>query len=689
MNPRYQRFGVDSAWRRFEIATRHDDTPFERALRKFEMNAARVNLDPTAVHLAAEVAALEPALDDDARLALVVLVLISLAALEEGSTRFPVTGPGAREPTSRILTALVGDGDGAEKFARDIAALVSNRRAATVIGTSADEFKPLLYLEPWLYHQRIHTAERALGANLAALLRSDAPAPRADAAIEAALADIDARPPAGDAGPLALTGEQRLAVAVAAKSRLAVISGGPGTGKTSIVVAILRVLARLGVDPAAVALAAPTGKAAYRMRAAVFEGLSRVPNRAPADDALLAANPGAATVHRLLGYMPDARRFLHHPNNPLAASVVIVDEGSMLDLVLMERLVGALKPDARLVILGDADQLPSVAAGAVLRDLVPPRGAGGAESAGVLGNRCVLLHENFRTRTAGPAGAAIGTVADAINAGTADLLTAAGAGAAPVARRASAAELSFEGVEFIAAPPARLEEFLERWHREVLFGGPGLRALLRTEFVEEENGFAGEDLARLRRVFEHVARARILSPTRLFTTGTERVNDLIHALTAAEARTAPARGRFLAGEPLMVLRNDYERGLFNGDQGAVLLVRRGHGAAQPMAVFARADNFVAWRIEAVADRVELSYAITVHKAQGSEFDTVAIILPERPLAMMTREILYTAITRSRKSVIIIGDPNRAAEAIGRGAPRYSGLAELLRTSRATARAQSA
>jgi exodeoxyribonuclease V alpha subunit len=340
----------------------------------------RLNLDPDAVHLAAEIAALEPGLDDEERYAMVLLVLISLAALQEGSTRFPVARTEGVARLRRMLDALIDEsGTGSARCAIElrISRLLDSPRERSIIGRDADSRTPLLLIDGWLYHQRIHAAETRLGENLVRLLGASAPAFARPRQVSAAIDEVAQRGAMIEGEAVQLTDSQRDAVAKALACRLATISGGPGSGKTSIVVAILRVLARLGIGAEQIALAAPTGKAAYRMREMISRSLGALTNPAAADAALLRASIEPATVHRLLGYSPSRGTFRHHRNSPLAQRVVVVDEGSMLDLVLMERLVSALRPDAQLIILGDADQLPSVTAGAVFRDLVPPDDAGG------------------------------------------------------------------------------------------------------------------------------------------------------------------------------------------------------------------------------------------------------------------------------------------------------------------------
>ncbi|HXW84829.1 MAG TPA: AAA family ATPase [Candidatus Binataceae bacterium] len=655
MTPDYRALGLDCAANRVE----HRQSEFARSLRELESNCGRLNLTSEAVHLAVEIAALEPALDDPSRIALIVLIVMILASVEDGSTQFPVTGPQSIGPLKRYAEALLVDPLKSARVVAEITRLVESGAVSRVIGGSG-EFRPLIYRKPWLVQQRIDAAETNLAAALAQLIAADRNPGRVDE-VDAAIADVRARPSFRAHQQLELSDEQFEAVRLAASSHLSVISGGPGTGKTSIVVAIVRVLARLGVAPSEIALAAPTGKAAHRMREAVLDGLGSVREPAPTDAALLASDLDAATLHRLLGFSPESGRFRRHRNNPLQVSAVILDEASMIDVMTMERLLEALPPGARLVIMGDADQLPSITAGAVLRDL-----------AGMPG-RCIRLTHNYRAREEDPAGRAIRAVADAIRRG--ELLASSGPGAALVTRRETAAEVAFAGVELLAAREGNLAAFLTRWHRERLFGAPGISELLEHEYVEQRDGFAAEQLERLRLAFAWAAGARVLCATRLYGAGSERINQWMHAQTLT---LSGARGRFVPGEPLIVLRNDYERGLFNGDQGLVLNVRRmGATRGRPAALFARGRDFAVFETETLADRIEYCYAMTVHKAQGSEFDSVAFIAPDHELAMFSREILYTALTRSGKSIVLAGGAGRLDAAIARTAERYSGLAERL------------
>jgi exodeoxyribonuclease V alpha subunit len=647
-------------------------------MRALEHAVAGLNLVPEIVHLAAELAALEPALEADDRMALIVLILVSLVALQEGSTRFPVTGPLADVPMRRVLNTLCeeGFGDGAiDTIATAIEVLLQSNLAPGVVGQREDEYKPLLYIAPYIVHQSIYSCERELAIRLAALL-STHPKEQPDAKrVARALQDVIARPVIVQGKRIVMSDEQCNVVSASARAGLTVISGGPGTGKTSIVVAIMRLMVRLGVDPSQIALTAPTGKAAYRMGECVSESLTRIEDRDAVDQALLDAHLEPSTIHRLLGYSPDSGRFRHHRNNPLSEKVVIVDEGSMLDVTLMERLTNAIPPGARLIILGDANQLPSVAAGSVFRDLVPS----GEDGLGLLAAASMRLEVNHRMKSDDASGRSILLVARSINDGDTNLLNSVDEANAPiVVRRSSPEELAFDGVEFLAAAPRELGPFLDRWHADQVRGGKDVAALVKHEYIERDGGFDDSDCERLRLLFAHLSKSRILCVTRVFETGAERINARLHSRAAESANVAAERIPFVVGEPLIVLRNDYERGLFNGDNGILLWVRRGSSAQVAMAIFPRGGNFVAFRMEALREFVELGYAMTVHKAQGSEFDSIAIVLPEKPVAVLTRELIYTAVSRSRTSVVIVGDESVLSNAIATRVERFSGLADRLK-----------
>lgn len=671
----YAMLGLATAWRQFETnRVGGAEREFERCLRQMESASERLNLAPESIHLAAEIAAFEPALDHEDRLALILLVTMSLAALEEGSTRLAIGGGLGRRTIMPMLSVLCGDAfgpAGVEKCATRIERLAAEDVAPNVIARDPDGYAPLIKVGSFVCHHRMLHAEKNLAAALRPRLSAKPILGFDDRKVREALDDIRKRPAVIAGRALTLSDEQAEAILRAATSRFAVITGGPGTGKTSIVVAILRMLARLGVAPEKIAMAAPTGKAAFRMSESVRESLTRIETPAKSDDELRGALLEARTVHRLLGYSPSSGRFVHHGNNQLNASVAIVDECSMLDLVLSERLLAAIPEETQLVMLGDANQLPSVTAGAVFRDLVDAA----SQRPGGRAPLCVRLVRSYRMDESDEHARSILQVASLVNRGDTKTVLPGGTEAAPIARRLRPQDLKFEGVEMLCADSAQIEQFLARWHEQFI-GNAEIEELARGVHTRTETGFDRETSVRLERLLKFRAASRILCLTRVLPTGTERINRILHSLTAGAPEPSAQRISFRAGEPVMVVRNDHERMLFNGDQGVAIRVRMpGRGEAM-MAVFARRDGLVAFHLGAL-DSIELSYATTVHKAQGSEFDSVALILPEADLPILSREILYTGLTRSRRSVAIVGSEAVLRTGISRRIERNSGLCDLL------------
>lgn len=599
------------------------------------------DLGDEALYLAWELARLAPALSADEQQALELLVLASLIAVRQGSTRLPVSGDDGVAWLDELFRSL-GAPDGALELARRMLAELRQARLAgrparldPVVGLPG-EYKPLILDQYQLYHQRMLHAEDRLAAALSARLSRTEP----EAHVREAVAAV--------AGPL--SDEQRRAVEAALASPLTVVSGGPGTGKTSIVATVLRAAARLGLGAEAIALAAPTGKAAWRLREAIAKNLQR------AGDAL--ACPEAQTLHRLLGWSPSLDRFRHHAHNRLAHRLVIVDEASMIDLHLMDHLVRAVRDDAHLVLLGDADQLPSVEAGAVFRDLAP------------IDRAAVRLTRSYRMSPERPAGRRILEVAGAIN-----------TGALPddLPERA-AAEVAFFGVELTRERDA----FLDRWLGERVLGLPGYDDLARRVYRRQGGAFDDEARAALRTLFDHFDRLRLLCLRRGDSEGGAAwVNARMHRAILDRARAtgddAFLRGTpaFWPGEPILVLRNDYERGLFNGDQGLVLRVADGHAPACFMAVFPREDDIAVFHLEPLKPVLTHAFAMTVHKSQGSELDHAAIVLPNDDLPLATRELFYTAVTRARESVVFVGAPDVLRRGVARRIKRFSGLAAKL------------
>ncbi|HED23552.1 MAG TPA: hypothetical protein ENN91_00330, partial [Firmicutes bacterium] len=371
--------------------------------------AAQLDLGVEDVYLAWEITRLAGEnLTSGEQEALLILILASRAAAAEGSTRLPLAADGL---LGRILVPLSLPADELEavdKLLREAGAVAAGGKPAGSRPGLADifggpeDYRPLIFDHGCLYIQKLHVLEERVGKNLRELIGSDPGSIEneqenrgvieRDAALKQALAEVFAVLPEGPPGRVEFNDRQKEAVCTALNGRIAVVSGRPGSGKTSIVAAILRVLARLGKPPLdAIALAAPTGKAADRMRRSIADHLKAIPNPDQADRRLLDRCPPSFTIHRLLGYSPGKEQFWYNEQNPLAEELVIIDESSMLDLALADQLLRALRPGAGLVLLGDADQLPPIEAGTVLRDLCRSKRA--AEQ-----NRVVILGKSYRAR---------------------------------------------------------------------------------------------------------------------------------------------------------------------------------------------------------------------------------------------------------------------------------------------------
>lgn len=700
---------------------------------RLEAAAARGEVGPRHLWLGHELAQLiSPAHDPEGvrRRGLAWLVAELSAALADGSTRLPLD-PEARRRSVRALGGGLADIESVDRVCRELGALARPIPEDTS-SSSASPFRGLVgrkapaplrvrlvsppvpvILEP----ARTAVLEERLAHALAArLARPSGVPPRT---LDHALAELDASPPERDGRPVHLSEEQRAAVRAALVRAITVVTGGPGTGKTAIVVSVLRAAARLGdlnggasADPGGalagggIALAAPTGRAADRMRRSVAAALGQIPRPGFADLALLRSPPPASTLHRLLAFDPATGTAGHHSGAPLPYRLLVLDEASMADLELLDALLQALPGEARLVVLGDADQLPSVDGGAGLRDLVrhlDRRGDGAL----------LRLTRSFRMDPADPAGRHVLSVARRVQVGDPALAT------LPADRprgRTAAAALDPLPIPFAPEAPAGLPppgvsgvlaldataraQALDRWAEAM--GG----ALLRSPDPSRwsfPDGFGDPATAtRLAALFREREAAQVLALSRRSggLLGVEALNRWF-AWRRREHPSVPPVGDHRSppplrpGEPVLATRNDYERGLWNGDPGIVVSWPRPSGGqaravAFPGVVDAAGDPERARRflhpLAAVQDQVERAYATTVHKAQGGEHDAVLLVLPPAaaggqgvpgPERLATRELVYTALTRARRHATVLGTPEALAAAVGRRLERDTGLAERL------------
>ncbi|RHW23965.1 exodeoxyribonuclease V subunit alpha [Nocardioides immobilis] len=449
------------------------------------------------------------------------------------------------------------------------------------------------------------------------LARIGAPAPPVD---EAALAaTVDRLFPEG-------YDEQRAAALAAARQWTTVLTGGPGTGKTTTVAGLLALLTQQADRPLRIALTAPTGKASARLQQAVEE--AQAEDRFSDADRARLSGLAASTLHRLLGWSPGSRnRFRHHRRNKLPHDVVVVDETSMVSLTMMARLLEAVRPDARLVLVGDADQLASVEAGAVLADLV--QGLAGRAPSAVTG-----------LRTTHRFGESIGALAESLRQGDAD----------------RALDLLTGGDERISlVDPAE--------HAEVL------RArLLEHALAVRSAALAGDADGALAAMDAH----RLLCAHRDGPYGVAHWNRLTERLLSDSVLGDQSVWQeWYAGRPLLVTANDYGLGLFNGDTGVV--VREGDRLRGVIAGAGTHQRLATARLGAV----DTLHAMTIHKSQGSQVGEVTLLLPPEDSPLLTRELFYTAVTRAKERVHVVGTPESVIAAVERRAQRATGLAQRL------------
>ena len=509
---------------------------------------------------------------------------------------------------------------------------------------------PLVLHQDRLYLQRMWQCE----AQVAGFIASDRDQPADHAALGAILDRLFGT---GGSEP----DWQKVAAAVAITRRISIISGGPGTGKTTTVARLLAALVELSADrKLRIQLAAPTGKAAARLT----ESLGKASRELALDAAIQAAIPQeASTLHRLLGAQPNSQRMRHHAANPLHLDVLVVDEASMVDLPMMARLIAALPPHARVIFLGDRDQLASVEAGAVLGDLCrfaeqgysPARaeqlsritgcalsGSDRHTAATVRDSLC-LLRKSYRFDAA----SGIGLLAGAVNAG-----------------KAPAALKSLDGTyEDVQGYP--------------LAGNEDYQHLLEVCVAEYQPYLhqvkAGADAGEILRLFSHF---RVLCALREGPFGVSGLNDRIEQALhrqGAIRRLPGAAGRWYAGRPVMISRNDSALGLFNGDIGITLRDHRNE-----LRVYFQLPNGEIKSVQpSRLPAHETAYAMTVHKSQGSEFDHTLLVLPNQWLPVLTRELVYTAITRAKKRLSLYASHKVLASAISTPTQRRSGLGDRL------------
>ncbi|MFM2485465.1 exodeoxyribonuclease V subunit alpha [Celerinatantimonas yamalensis] len=459
-----------------------------------------------------------------------------------------------------------------------------------------------------------------------------------------------------------LTDWQRVAAAQACQRRLLVISGGPGTGKTTTVTRLLALLQELAIkeqgQPLQVALVAPTGKAAARLSASISKA-SYALNQSPKE--VVAAIPTqASTIHRLLGVIPGRTRFVHHAQNPLLLDLLVVDEASMIDLSLMTHLFDAITANTRVILLGDRDQLASVEAGSVLADICQfidagissslsdyLRRCGAADLAGnheqvaAIADNLVMLRKSYRFDDR----SGVGQLARAVNRGD------------------SAAMIRYlQDQQFSDIDWRLLSEDSYRF------------ALDRAEQAASRYLSALSEQKPLVEVFQRFHQFQLLVALRQGDFGVEGINARVQRQLQQHGLLKEAKG-WCPGLPIMVQNNDHAQQLYNGDIG--LFVQVANGTLMVAFESNESPEGIRWVLPSRLPDHEPVFAMTVHKSQGSEFAEVLMLLPPQAGGNPTRELLYTGITRSRNHFSLIGDEFSLRRACQNRTKRRSGLAQRL------------
>ena len=496
-------------------------------------------------------------------------------------------------------------------------------RGSRVVGEPGEFYPLILDAADRLYLQRYWDHENRLALSLIARAASR---PAHDSTL---LADGIARF-LGDADAA-----QRTAVERAVTRGFSIITGGPGTGKTYTATVALALLAgqfAAAGTRARIAIAAPTGKAAARIGESLKTTLEKFP-LSPEVRALLPTE--ASTLHRLLGSRPGSPEFKFDRENPLNAEVVVVDEATMVDLPLMARLFDALRPDTRILLLGDKDQLASVEAGHVLGDI-----CSGLHdwSAGPLRENITELTRNYRFGDESN----IHRLSRAIRSGNETV----------VREIISREKADLSALETASIPATTLAARVTSAFRPYLTAPTAEEALAR------------------------FADYRILTATRAGDGSVEHLNRLTERALAEAGLIAPT-DRYYAGRPIIIRRNDYNLRLFNGDIGIIRADENSGGALR--AFFAGEDGVLRALAPTRLPEHETAFAMTVHKSQGSEFRRVLVVLPPRDVPVLSRELLYTAATRAREHVELWWSDAALSACLTNSVKRFSGLRDRLWT----------
>ena len=502
------------------------------------------------------------------------------------------------------LSAAMGAGHSCLPISREQSLLLEQTNLV-----SEDELTPLIVCNQHLYLHRYFRYESRLAHQIKDMaIRSHAKGLGADL-LDSYFEDQEE-----------LINWQKKAAAVALEKDLSIISGGPGTGKTTTVVKILGIILQAINKNLSIGLAAPTGKAAMRLQVSINSSLSSI----DFPEGIKAAIPTEAkTLHRLLGVQRNSPQFRHNKENPMSWDVVVVDEASMVDLAMMSKLVDALKPGSKLILIGDKDQLSSVESGAVLADFIKS-----------IPQNTVELQKTYRFDSG------IKELAASINMGDAGKAWA-------ILKDKTIANVSLLESDVLEYIGEKYGSYME---------------VVRTS--EEQN---------IAKIFASFNQFQILCSVHYGERGVDGINRRIEFTLAGQGYDCSPDSWYV-GKPVLITRNDYTLGLYNGDIGICLPDANDNR----LKVWFEKDDggyksFLPYRLP----HFETAFAITIHKSQGSEFSEVLVVLPKEDNRVLCRELLYTGVTRAKEKVKIGTEREVFELGLSRCIERYSGLARRL------------
>ena len=592
---------------------------------------------------------------------LIAVLMTMFGALQEGSLCLDLEEERLYAGLMRFLEDKQAEATGTSFLAG-----LSGDRYKGLITKDGDEYMPLILSQEngkrLLYFQKFYFHENLLRLRMEALLKTETRVGISGETIETMIDEIyspqlSIRVSKGGK-PIQQDRHQVEAIRLSLRSRFSIISGGPGTGKTSLMVNILRCLLRAGMRPEEILLGAPTGRAAQRMTEAVQYNINTIEKPSEGDKELLDLK--GSTLHKLLRYQSRNHDFYYGDTNPLPASVIIVDEVSMVDVVMMEKFLRAVDPlKTKVIFLGDKDQLPSVEAGAVFAEMIPD-----GIRAERFKDRLIVLKKSYRS------GTNLIELAGQINKGKRPEYS-------PVsfdsALQMEPDKWAFVQNEEIKAWKKHIRLWVEHHYLRPIKGDQrSFKDLISEAGNMDVTGLLNSDPGKeiLGHIFKGVERARILSLVRNGIYGCNGINREIADNLGFELGYSAWREKgYFTGAVIMITRNDYSKELFNGDVGVVIRERSGAYRA----FFPRFGSFISFSMDLLPPW-ELAFSTTVHKSQGSEFDDVLLVLPEdESHRLLTREIVYTGITRAKKRIIIYGTESALNRALERKIDRQSGL----------------